>query len=283
MCSGNNVKKYRSIFISDLHLGTVSCRAKELLEFLKNNDCDTLYLVGDILDGWKVSQNKWRWSSDQSKVIERIIKMGRKHQTKIIYTPGNHDEFLRPILGNDLTLGEIELHNTYTHIGVDGKKYIVVHGDLFDGITSLAPWLSFLGDKMYDFLIFVNTYFNAVRHKLGFGYWSLSKYLKYRVKTAIDFIFKFEINLSEYAKRKGFDGCIVGHIHHPEIKKIGDIWYANCGDWVENCSAIIEDHAGNLFVLQLQSSKWVATHLKLINSDAVLFDDAANKWFQQQA
>ncbi len=246
-----SVKKYRSIFISDIHLGTWSCKASILVNFLKHNDCDTLYLVGDIIDGWKVSQNRWRWEGAQSQVVERVLKMARKHDTKVIYIPGNHDEFLRPLI-HQITLGEIELHNTYDHIGVDGKRYMVVHGDMFDGITRLAPWISFLGDRAYDMILSVNTTFNKIRHHFGFGYWSLSKYLKHRVKKAVDFIFKFEQNIAGYCKRKGYNGIICGHIHNAEIKDIDGIIYMNDGDWVESCTALVEHHDGRFEIVTWQ-------------------------------
>lgn len=245
---------YRSIFISDVHLGTKSCKAKELNDFLKHNSCRTLYLVGDIIDGWKVTQNKWRWSKAQSNVIRRIIKLSTE-DTRVIFVPGNHDEFLRPILQHDITMGGLELHNQFCHVGVDGSRYLVTHGDLFDGITRLSPWISFLGDTAYDVVLGLNIWFNAVRHRFGFGYWSLSKYLKHRVKKAVDFIFQFEKNLAAYCYRKGYDGVICGHIHHAEIKDVtaeDGSWivkYMNDGDWVESCSALVEHHDGRFEIV----------------------------------
>jgi UDP-2,3-diacylglucosamine pyrophosphatase LpxH len=238
------MKKYRSILISDVHLGTKSCKAEHLNDFLKHNTAETLYLVGDIIDGWKVSQNSWRWNKQQSKVIERLMKISHAPGCKVIYIPGNHDEFLRPMLGHNLVLHGLELHNQFTHVGVDGKRYLVTHGDLFDGITRLAPWISFLGDKTYDVLLGLNNWVNHGRRALGFGYWSLSKYLKHKVKKAIDFIFQFEINLADYCKRKGYDGVICGHIHHAEIKEVNGVIYMNDGDWVESCTALVEHHDG---------------------------------------
>jgi UDP-2,3-diacylglucosamine pyrophosphatase LpxH len=144
-----------------------------------------------------------------------------------------------------MDFGNIKIHNDIEHIGVDGKKYLVVHGDLFDGITRLAPWLSFLGDKGYDLIISMNAKYNWIRHKFGFGYWSFSKYLKHRVKKAVDFIFKFEINISNHCKRKKYDGVICGHIHHAEIKEIDGVKYMNCGDWVESMTALVEHLDGS--------------------------------------
>lgn len=240
--------KYKTIFISDVHLGSGSCKATELVNFLKHNECEKLVIIGDFFDGWKVAQNRWRWHKDQSKVVELILKMARKHGVRVIYVPGNHDEFIRPLI-NNFSMDNIEFHNTYTHLGLDGKRYLVVHGDLFDGITRVAPWISFLGDKLYDLLITCNTYVNAIRRNFGFGYWSLSQYLKYKVKKAVDFIFEFEKNLAGYCKKKGFDGVICGHIHHAEIKVIDGITYMNDGDWVESCTALVENFDGRFEIV----------------------------------
>lgn len=236
-------KKYRTIFISDVHLGTKGCKALQLNNFLKNNSCDTLYLVGDIIDAWKIQQNKWKWNQSHTNVIRRILGHA-KRGTKVIFIAGNHDEFLRPLIPYKISFGMIEILNQTEHIGLNGKKYLVVHGDLFDGITRLAPWLSFLGDKAYDFILDLNTRFNWILHKFGFRYWSLSKYLKHRVKKAVDFIFRFELNITSYCKKKGFDGVICGHIHHAEIKEVNGVIYMNDGDWVESMTALVETWEG---------------------------------------
>ena len=234
---------YRSIFISDVHLGSKGCKAKLLYNFLKNNQAETLYLVGDIIDGWKIQQNRWAWKQAHSDVIRRILGHA-KQGTKVVYVAGNHDEFLRPMIPYNISFGKVEIANQYIHEGVDGKRYLVIHGDMFDGITRLAPWISFLGDKAYDVLLLLNTSFNRWRHRFGFGYWSLSQFLKQRVKRAIDFIFHFERNLTEYCRKRGFDGVICGHIHKAEIKTIDGIAYMNDGDWVESCSALVEHMDG---------------------------------------
>jgi len=236
-------KTYRSIFISDVHLGTRDCKAEKLNNFLKHNTCDTLYLIGDIIDAWKIQQNKWRWKQSHTNVVRRILGHA-KRGTRVVYVAGNHDEFLRPMIPYGFTFGLVEIHNQIEHIGADGRHYLVVHGDLFDGITRLAPWISFLGDKAYDFVLWLNNKFNWWRHKFGFGYWSLSKYLKHRVKKAVDFIFQFENNLVMYCKKRGFDGVICGHIHHAEIKEIDGVVYMNDGDWVESCTALVEHWDG---------------------------------------
>jgi UDP-2,3-diacylglucosamine pyrophosphatase LpxH len=236
-------KTYRSIFISDVHLGSKDCKAGHLNNFLKHNTCESLYLVGDIIDAWKIKENKWRWKQSHTNVVRNVLGHA-KRGTKVVYVLGNHDEFLRPYLHYGLGFGMLEITNQSEHIGADGKRYLITHGDLFDGITRLAPWLSILGDKAYDFVLALNSRFNWLRHRLGFGYWSLSLYLKQRVKRAIDFIFHFEKNLAGYCKKKGYDGVICGHIHKAEIKEIDGVVYMNDGDWVESCTALVEHHDG---------------------------------------
>jgi len=237
------MKTYRTIFVSDVHLGTRDCKADQLDNFLKNNSCDTLYLVGDIIDAWRIQQNKWKWKQSHTNVVRRVL-LHAKRGTRVVYIAGNHDEFLRPMMPYGFSFGLVEIHNQIEHIGADGKHYLVVHGDMFDGLTRLAPWLSFLGDKAYDVILSLNSKFNWIRHRFGFGYFSLSQYLKTRVKKAVDFIFHFEKNLANYCKKRGFDGVICGHIHHAEIKNIDGIVYMNDGDWVESCSALVEHHDG---------------------------------------
>jgi UDP-2,3-diacylglucosamine pyrophosphatase LpxH len=234
---------YRTIAISDIHFGTRDCKAEQLNNFLKHNTCKTLYLVGDILDGWRIQQNKWRWQQSHTNAIRRILGHA-KRGTRVVYVAGNHDEFLRPLIPYGLAFGQIEIVNQTEHVGLDGLRYLITHGDLFDGITKLAPWLAFLGDKAYDFVLNLNSQFNWIRHKLGFGYWSLSKYLKHRVKSAVDFMFQFELNIAAYARKRGYDGVICGHTHTPVIKAIDGIVLMNDGDWVENCSALVEHWDG---------------------------------------
>ena len=236
-------KTYRSIFISDVHLGTKDCKAGHLNNFLKHNSCETLYLVGDIIDAWKIKQNKWRWKQSHTNVVRRILGHA-KRDTRIVYVLGNHDEFLRPYLQYNLNFGMVEMHNQIEHIGADGKRYLVVHGDFFDGITRLAPWLSFLGDKAYDTILSLNSKFNWILHRMGIGYFSLSRFLKHKVKKAVDFMFQFEVNLATYCKKRGYDGVICGHIHHAEIKEIDGVIYMNDGDWVESMTALVENHDG---------------------------------------
>jgi UDP-2,3-diacylglucosamine pyrophosphatase LpxH len=229
--------------VSDVHLGTKDCKAEQLNNFLKHNSCDTLYLVGDIIDAWKIQQNKWRWKQSHTNVVRRVLGHA-KRGTRVVFIAGNHDEFLRPMIPYGFSFGLVEIHNQIEHIGADGKHYLVVHGDLFDGITRLAPWLAFLGDKAYDIILSLNNKFNWIRRRMGFGYFSLSQYLKHKVKKAVDFVFKFEENLANYCKKRGFDGVICGHIHHAEIKEINGVTYMNDGDWVESCTALVEHWNG---------------------------------------
>jgi len=237
-------RTYRSIFVSDVHLGTKDCKAEQLNNFLKHNTCDTLYLVGDIIDAWKIQQNKWRWKQSHTNVVRRVLGHA-KRGTRVVYVAGNHDEFLRPMIPLGISFGMVEIVNQTEHIGVDGRHYLVVHGDMFDGITRLAPWISILGDRAYDMILRINTRLNWIMHRMGFGYFSLSLFLKRRVKRAVDFIFKFEQNLADYCKKRGFDGVICGHIHHAEIKEISGVVYMNDGDWVESMTALVEHWDGH--------------------------------------
>lgn len=234
---------YESVFVSDLHLATRDCQAEPLNDFLKSITFKKLVLNGDIIDAWRIKQNKWVWFPTHTKVVKSILKHA-KNGAEVIYITGNHDEFIRPYIEVSMTLGFIEIMNKYEYIGIDGKRYLVIHGDLFDGIGTIAPWLATLGDKAYDVILRINAHFNWCRRCFGFGYWSLSKYLKHKVKGAVDFIFKFENNLAAYAKKNGYDGVICGHIHHAEIRDIDGITYMNSGDWVESCSALVEHTDG---------------------------------------
>lgn len=273
-------KKYRTISISDVHLGTKDCKADQLVSFLKNNNCETLYLVGDIIDAWKIQQNRLKWKQGHTDVIRCVLKHA-KRDTRVVYVAGNHDEFLRPMIPYNVTFGRIEICNQTTHLSADGKRYLVVHGDLFDGITRLAPWISFLGDRAYDFVLSVNSRFNWIRHRLGFGYWSLSKFLKRRVKKAVDFMFQFEKTISDYAKKRNFDGVICGHIHFSEIKELNDITYMNTGDWVESCTALCETHDGDWIIIQLVDDRFVPVIVKVSQTDQILTGESCIQWFEQ--
>lgn len=243
MRRGMEQRKYKTIFISDLHLGSRGCQAEALAHFLKTNTCETLYLVGDIIDGWRLS-SKWYWPQSHSNVIRRILTSA-KRGTKVHYIVGNHDEFLRGFLRLKLTFGRVKLSNRQIHVGVDGKTYLVVHGDMFDRLMRKdGKWIMRLGDYAYDTAVWINVKMNTVRRWLGMDYWSLSKWLKTKTKKAVAFVHRYEEQVAAYCKRKGFDGIICGHIHVAEIREIDGITYMNDGDWVESCSALVEHHDG---------------------------------------
>lgn len=235
--------KYKSIFISDVHLGTRGCQADALCEFLKDNSCENLFLVGDIFDGWRLTK-RWYFPQSHANVVRRILTAA-KRGTKVYYILGNHDEGLRPFLKYGIDIGRVRILNRYNYTGVDGKKYLVVHGDQFDVLMRKdKKWIMHIGDNLYDFMIMFNTYFNKIRKLFGMRYWSLSKWLKANAKQAVKFINRYEEYLSEYCKNKGYDGIICGHIHKAEIRKIGKIEYMNDGDWVESETALLEHHNG---------------------------------------
>lgn len=237
--------KYRSIWISDVHLGTKDCKAEMLLEFLKENDCEYLYLVGDIIDGWSLRRS-WFWPQSHNDVIQKILRKGRKG-TQIIYVPGNHDEFAREFV--DSHFGNVEIIREAIHKTIDGKQFLILHGDEFDGVMRYAKWLAFVGDRAYMFALAANRWLNHIRFKCGYSYWSLSSYLKLKVKEAVQYIGKYEEAVIESAKERKVDGVICGHIHHAELKMYGDCIYANCGDWVESCTALVEHIDGHLEIV----------------------------------
>jgi len=238
--------QYRAIWISDVHLGTRACNAAYLLDFLKHTDSETLYLVGDIVDGWRLKKN-WHWPQLHNDVVQKLLRKARKG-TNVIYLPGNHDEFVRPFIGHNL--GNISLVEETIHETANGKRFLVLHGDRFDGVVKYARWLALLGDKAYAALLRINVPLNAVRRRLGFSYWSLSAYLKMKTKRAVSFISDFENALSGEAARQKLDGVICGHIHTAEMKESKGLLYVNDGDWVESCTALVEDSDGNLHLLK---------------------------------
>ena len=234
---------YKSIFISDIHLGTRGCQADALCDFLKNNTCDNLFLVGDIIDGWRMKK-RWYWPQSHTNVIRRILTAA-KRGTKVYYILGNHDEAGRSFLKYDITFGRIKVLNRYDYVGVDGKRYLVTHGDAFDNLMAKdKKWIMHIGDNLYDFFIWFNRHYNTVRGVLGMKYWSLSKWLKDNAKYAVKFINRFEEYIAAYCEAKGYDGVICGHIHKAEIKPIGRVVYMNDGDWVESATALLEHTDG---------------------------------------
>jgi len=238
-------EKYKTIFISDIHLGSIGCKAEFLLKFLKETEADTYYLVGDIIDGWRI-KSKFFWPQPHSDIVRRFLKIARTK--KIIWILGNHDEFLRSYLEYNLSFGNIEIKNECEFTDANGKKYWVVHGDNFDGVVRYSKWLSFLGDHAYVFLIWLNHHFNKFRNWLGMPYWSLSKYLKSATKQALQFMDDYARVVSLDTKERGYAGVICGHIHNPEDTYYDGIHYLNTGDWVENCTYLVEDLSGNLVV-----------------------------------
>ena len=237
--------KFRTIWISDIHLGTSGCNADLLMDFLKSVDCETLYLVGDIIDGWRLKRG-WYWPPRHNDIIRRILKMA-KHGTRVIYIPGNHDEAFRDYTG--LSFGDVELVQDAMHVTADGRTLWVVHGDIFDGVVLYARWLAFLGDYAYELLLKANIWFNVVRRRLGLPYWSLSAHIKRRVKNAVEFVSRFEEAVAHAAIERGADGIVCGHIHTAEIREIGGVTYYNDGDWVESCTALVENADGAMEIL----------------------------------
>jgi UDP-2,3-diacylglucosamine pyrophosphatase LpxH len=237
---------YRTVWISDVHLGTRGCKAEFLLDFLRDLECDCLYLVGDIIDFWKLRSGGY-WPQLHSELLRTVMGMA-KRGIRVIYVPGNHDEFFRDYEGTHL--GGIEIQSTAIHHSADGRRFLVLHGDEFDGVVCSSRWLAVLGSEAYDLLLILNRWFNVMRRKLGFPYWSLSAYLKHKVKNAVNFIGDYEKALVYAATEHGVDGIICGHIHHAAIQQIGPITYCNCGDWVESCTALTEGHDGSLSLLR---------------------------------
>lgn len=244
---------YNSIFISDVHLGSRGCQADALCSFLKSNTCENLFLVGDIIDGWQL-RKRWYFPQSHVNVVRRILTMA-KRGTNVYYILGNHDEGFRKFLQFDIEVGNIKLLDRIDYRAVNGKKYLVIHGDFFDSLMVDNKWLMHVGDVAYNLMIWANIHFNKVRTLLGFNYWSLSKWLKQNTKEALNFINNFEDHVSEYCKEEGYDGIICGHIHVAKIKNIDVIEYMNCGDWVESGTALVEHSDGRFEVIEYRHEK----------------------------
>ncbi len=237
--------QYRTIWISDIHLGTSGCQANYLLDFLKHNDAQTFYLVGDIIDGWRLKKS-WYWPQAHNDVIQKLLRKVRKG-AEVFYIPGNHDEVARQFIG--LSFGEIQIQNEMIHVTADGKRLWITHGDLFDSVMQYAKWLAYLGDSAYTFILVINHLLNNIRIKLGFQYWSLSQYLKHKVKNAVSFIADFEAIMAREARKRKCDGVVCGHIHKAEIREIDGLLYCNDGDWVESLTALVETIDGELKII----------------------------------
>ena len=238
----NQIRRYRSVWISDLHLGTPGCQAHALLDFLKHVESEHLFLVGDIIDGWQLRRS-WYWPQAHNDVIQKLLRKARKG-TRVVFIPGNHDEFARRYLGHDF--GGIEVVEEFFHETADGRKLWITHGDLFDGVIQCATWLAHVGDSLYGFTLRMNRHLNSLRARLGLPYWSLSKYLKLKVKRAVSYVGDFEAALAREARKRGAHGVVCGHIHHAELRQIDGILYANDGDWVESLTALVEHADGRL-------------------------------------
>ncbi len=237
--------RFRAIFLSDIHLGTPSCQAGRLLDFLRHTESRDLYLVGDVIDGWQLKR-RWFWLQSHNDVVQKVLRKARKG-TRVTYIAGNHDEAMRHFLG--LAFGGIEIRDEAVHVTADGRRLLVIHGDLFDAVVQRARWLAHVGDALYMTSLKLNHWLNRVRAHLGFPYWSLAQYLKHRVKNAVSYIGDFERALAHEARRRDFDGVVCGHIHKAEIRDIGGILYCNDGDWVESLTALVELESGELRII----------------------------------
>jgi UDP-2,3-diacylglucosamine pyrophosphatase LpxH len=255
--------RFRSIFISDIHLGTPGCQAGRLLDFLRHTESQYLYLVGDIIDGWQLKR-RWYWQQSHNDVIQKVLRKARKG-TRVTYIAGNHDEAMRNFLG--LAFGGIDIRDEATHVTASGKRLLVIHGDLFDAVVQGAKWLAHVGDWAYMMSLRLNRWFNHARARLGLPYWSLAQFLKHRVKNAVSYIGNFEEALAHEARRRGFDGVVCGHIHKAEIRDVDGILYCNDGDWVESLTALVELDTGELKIID-----WKA--IEALRRDAVAFEGA---------
>lgn len=240
------ITKCRALFLSDIHLGTRGCQAERLIDFLRHHEAETIYLVGDIVDCWAMKRG-WYWPQSHNDVVQKLLRHARKG-TRLIFIPGNHDEPFRDYCGTHF--GGVEIMLDAIHEAEDGRRYLVTHGDEFDGVVKYAKWLAVLGDGSYTTLLWMNRPLNWIRRRFGLGYWSLSAYVKLKVKNAVQFINDYEVALADEARRRGVDGVICGHIHHAEIRDFNGITYMNDGDWVESCTAIIETDGGEFQIVR---------------------------------
>jgi UDP-2,3-diacylglucosamine pyrophosphatase LpxH len=245
------VVKVRSIFLSDIHLGTRGCQADRLLDFLREFESDHLFLIGDIVDFWAMGRSI-QWSAKQNTVVQKILRRAR-HGAKVVFIPGNHDEAMREYSGT--LFGDILIAFEWLHVTADGKRLLLTHGDQFDQVTRHHRWLAILGDAGYDLLVRLNGWLSWWRRTLGIGgYWSLAGYAKRKVKSAVTFIFDFEDSVIRSVRDRGLNGVVCGHIHSAAIKEVGELLYVNCGDWVDSCTAIVEHLDGRLELVEWRSS-----------------------------
>lgn len=242
------MQRYRSVFISDVHLGTRMSQAGVLLEFIKTLECERMYLVGDIIDGWAMRRSFY-WPQQHNDVIQKLMRLARKG-VQITYISGNHDEFMRSF--GDHQFGNIELSESAAYVDLQGRTYLVMHGDQFDAVIKNMKWLSLIGSWAYDLSIKFNILVSKIRDVFGLPYWSLSAWAKYKVKQAVNFISDYEENLTSFARTKDVQGIICGHIHHANIRDIQGIAYMNCGDWVESCTALVEHLDGRWEIIRYE-------------------------------
>jgi len=245
----------RSVWISDVHLGTRHAQVADLLEFLRRVECKYLYIVGDFIDGWEL-KSRWYWRDDYNVLIQKLLRKSRK-QTKVIYITGNHDEFIEQFVG--MRFGSVTMAREAMHTAADGKKYLVIHGHQADGLTHFNHLLEKLGSHLYNWILDFNLYFNRLRRALGFGYWSLAAYLKFKAKSAVKYVTEYESTLASMARNQKADGVICGHIHRAEVKMIDGIQYLNCGDWVESCTALMEDFDGKIKLIHFHENNVLRT------------------------
>ncbi len=241
---------YRAIWISDVHLGTKHAQVEKLLEFLRDTESAHLYIVGDFIDGWQL-RRKWFWNDDHNTLIQKLLRKNRKH-TRVTFITGNHDEFLEKFFG--IAFGTVRLAERAVHTGANGKQYLVIHGHQFDGLVHFNRLLERVGTVLYDKILDINVWINRIRRSLGFGYWSFASYIKLRAKSAVKYVTDYEDTMLQFGRKSGMAGVICGHIHRPEIRQVGDMLYMNCGDWVENCTALVEDFDGNFSLIRFHES-----------------------------
>lgn len=237
-------RQVRAAWISDVHLGTRNSNAEALIQFLRDYECETLYIVGDLIDVWQLRRGVY-WPQEHNDVIQKILRKARKG-TRVIYIPGNHDEFVSGFQG---PYGNISIQKEAIHTTRDGRRILVIHGHELDTVVQNARWLAFVGDLGYQFLLSLNPAINFVRRLFGHSYWSLSAYAKRRVKDAVSFVGQFEKAIVHYAERYGVDAVLCGHIHSAAVRDISGVTYYNCGDWVETQSAIVENLDGTMELL----------------------------------
>lgn len=256
----------RAVFISDVHLGTAGCQAQALLDFLKHHPSEHLYLVGDIVDGWQL-RRRWYWPQAHNDVVQKLLRRARKG-CQVTFIPGNHDEFARAFVGHQF--GGIAVALDAVHTLADGRRLWVTHGDHFDGVVQCAKWLAYVGDHLYEFTLRLNRYLNGLRARLGLPYWSLSAYLKHRVKTALNYVTDFEGAVAREARQRGLQGVVCGHIHRAQMRDIDGVLYCNDGDWVESLTALVEHHDGRLELVDWSSAQRAPTEKATLALEASL-------------